>query len=196
MKALFLFLLVAGSLSAKAQTPYQDTLKKFISNYVETHGVLKGHDKTHLAFYPVNETYLVKARLEKTPNSSWFKMETSGLMRPLYRVFGAAHFSLNGERVKLLIYQSQELMNNEQYKTHLFLPFTDLTNGTETYMGGRYIDLDFSAISGNTITLDFNKAYNPYCAYVSGVYNCPIPPKENALPIKIEAGEKAFSKAH
>ena len=76
---------------------------------------------------------------------------------------------------------------------HLFLPFTDNTNGVETYGGGRYIDLKIPA--GNTINIDFNKAYNPYCAY-SDKYSCPIPPPENHLDIEIKAGIKLTDHHH
>lgn len=86
-------------------------------------------------------------------------------------------------------------MTIEKYKNHLFLPFTDLTSGEETYDNGRYIDLETVDIKNKTVEIDFNKAYNPYCAYVSYTYNCPIPPKENYLPVAILAGEKNYGKS-
>lgn len=92
------------------------------------------------------------------------------------------------------LYQSQGLMGSNEYKNYLFLPFTDATTGVETYESGRYIDLLTTDIVNNTVTIDFNKAYNPYCAYVSDVYNCPIPPKENHLRVAIRAGEKMYGK--
>ncbi|HEX6333812.1 MAG TPA: DUF1684 domain-containing protein, partial [Flavisolibacter sp.] len=90
-------------------------------------------------------------------------------------------------------YQSQNLLNTE-YRNHLFLPFTDATTGKTTYEVGRYIDLQITDIREGWVTIDFNKAYNPYCAYTSG-YNCPIPPAENRLPVAIEAGEKSYGLA-
>ena len=117
-------------------------------------------------------------------------------MERVYRVFGTATFKIKGKNYSLNIYQSQDLMTNPQYKNYLFLPFTDLTSGNETYVSGRYIDLMIEDVKNNKVVLDFNKAYNPYCAYVSGKYNCPIPPKENALPVAIKAGEKAFTAQH
>jgi uncharacterized protein (DUF1684 family) len=87
-------------------------------------------------------------------------------------------------------------MTTAQYKDHLFIPFTDATSGEGTYESGRYIDLDIKDITDNKFTIDFNKAYNPYCAYVTGRYNCPIPPVENRLAVAIRAGEKAFGKKH
>jgi uncharacterized protein (DUF1684 family) len=88
----------------------------------------------------------------------------------------------------LNVYQSHTLREKEGYKDYLFLPFTDLTNGNETYGSGRYIDLRIP--ERETIIIDFNKAYNPYCAYNYG-YACPIPPKENKLKVEIRAGVMA-----
>ena len=83
----------------------------------------------------------------------------------------------------------------EFYKLFIF-PFTDATSGEESYINGRYIDLSLSDIKNDKLIIDFNFAYNPYCAYVSNLYNCPIPPKENDLPVAIRAGEKTFPKSH
>ncbi len=86
-------------------------------------------------------------------------------------------------------------MQDTAYKNYLFLPFTDLTSGNRSYGGGRYLDFLMEDIKSNTLIIDFNKAYNPYCAYTTG-YNCPIPPRENDLPVAIPAGEMEYSKAH
>ena len=80
-------------------------------------------------------------------------------------------------------------MQQEEYRDYLFLPFTDKTNGSETYTGGRYIDL--SIPEGDTLEINFNKAYNPYCAY-NPKYSCPIVPGVNALDTEVRAGVKAF----
>ena len=79
-----------------------------------------------------------------------------------------------------------------EYQDYLFLPFTDSTNGNETYEAGRYIDLKMTDIAGNSVIIDFNKSYNPYCAYKSG-YQCPVPPAENHLKTWVRAGEKKFA---
>jgi len=79
------------------------------------------------------------------------------------------------------------------YRDYLFLPFKDATNGDSTYGGGRYIDIRMSEINNNTLTIDFNKAYNPYCAYSDG-FNCPVPPLENHLEVALEAGERKFKR--
>jgi uncharacterized protein (DUF1684 family) len=87
------------------------------------------------------------------------------------------------------VYQNAELVRKNTYVNYLFLPFSDLTSGNETYIGGRYIDLRIPY--GDTIAIDFNQAYNPYCAY-NRKYSCPIVPLENDLPIAIRAGVKKF----
>ena len=103
-----------------------------------------------------------------------------------YRVYGILEFTLRGKPFQIPVYQSQQLMSTEKYKDYLFFPFTDLTNGEQTYPSGRYIELEIPT-EGNTLIVDFNKAYNPYCAY-STKYSCPIVPAENNLDIEIPAG--------
>ena len=95
--------------------------------------------------------------------------------------------------IKLSVYQSQKLITRTEYKNHLFVPFTDGTTYTESYGGGRYLDLLQTDIKDGKIELDFNKCYNPYCAYAGG-YSCPIPPNENKLNIPIKAGEQLFGR--
>jgi uncharacterized protein (DUF1684 family) len=116
-------------------------------------------------------------------------MKTTTERTPTYEKYGEAIFEIDNIEYKLSIYQSHRLRQNEKYKDYLFLPFTDLTNGEETYGGGRFIDL--SIPNSDIITIDFNKAYNPYCAY-SSTSSCPVPPKENDLDLKVLAGVKAI----
>ena len=87
------------------------------------------------------------------------------------------------------VYQNLLLRETEEFKDYLFLPFADLTNGEQTYGGGRYIDL--SIPDKDSIIINFNTAYNPYCAY-NAKYSCPLVPKENHLDYSIEAGVKKF----
>jgi uncharacterized protein len=142
-----------------------------------------------LDFYSSNLNFCIEAKFLRTPDEKPFLMPTTGKRTPSYVKFGEVHFSVNGKKCKLNIYQNIELAKTEKYKEHLFLPFTDLTSGIESYGGGRYIDLEIP--KGETIIIDFNKAYNPYCAY-NEKYSCPIPPKENDLDIEILAGVKKF----
>lgn len=136
-------------------------------------------------FYPVNEKYAVNARFVRTPQEKPFQMSTSSGMRKTYVKYAEVFFVIDKKEYKLNVYQSQELLQSPDYKDYLFIPFTDATSGNETYEGGRYIDLNIPA--SDHILINFNKAYHPYCAYTDG-YNCPIPPQENTLSIKIEAG--------
>ena len=110
---------------------------------------------------------------------------------PEYRVYGMLEFILDNRKFELPVYQSKQLMATDEYRDYLFLPFTDLTNDNRTYPGGRYIEL--SIPKGDTIVVDFNQAYNPYCAY-SKRYSCPIVPAENHLDIEIPAGVMYTSK--
>ena len=118
-----------------------------------------------------------------------FKMKTTTERRPDYVKYGEVYFSLLGKQFKLNIYQNIQLVQKPGFEKHLFLPFTDLTNGDETYGGGRYIDLQIP--DGDFIMIDFNQCYNPYCAY-NHRYSCPVPPKENNMDVLVKAGVKAF----
>ncbi|MFT4155302.1 DUF1684 domain-containing protein [Parafilimonas sp.] len=136
-------------------------------------------------FFPFNKKYVVNARFVRTPKEKPFQMSTSGGIRKTYIKYAAVFFVIDGKEYKLNVYQSQDLIKSAEYKDYLFIPFTDATSGEETYEGGRYIDLNIP--QSDHIVINFNKAYHPYCAYTDG-YNCPIPPAENTLPVKIEAG--------
>lgn len=140
-----------------------------------------------LPFYPIDETYSVTAQFERVKNPVPITLKTTTSRLPVYDVYGIATFELKGQTYKLNVYQSHSLRETEKYKNYLFLPFTDQTNGSETYGGGRFIDLTIP--EGNTIVINFNKAYNPYCAY-NHKYSCPVPPQENDLAVEIKAGVK------
>lgn len=154
---------------------------------------LTAQDTALLDFFAPDPAWRIKARLTLTPEAQPFDMLTySGLTR-LYRQYGSLHFEQSGKPYTLRIYQNLTLMAKDSaaYRDYLFLPFKDASNGAGTYGGGRYLDFRTGDVQGGVLTLDFNKTYNPYCAYSDG-YNCPIPPKENHLPLEVLAGEKAF----
>jgi uncharacterized protein (DUF1684 family) len=144
-----------------------------------------------LDFYPINETFFILAKFVRTPDEKPFEMTTTTTRKPIYVKYGEAHFLIDGKSFTLNIFQSQDLKKIDKYKNSLFLPFTDLTSGVESYGGGRYVDLEIP--DGDLIPIDFNTAYNPYCAY-NHKYSCPIPPQENDLAIEIKAGVKKFKK--
>ncbi|HET7897436.1 MAG TPA: DUF1684 domain-containing protein [Flavisolibacter sp.] len=195
MKNLFLAFLLLLSATVFAQKSYEDSIKAFRDNYVQTHEVVKGENRKAMQFYPVDKNYRVSATLTKSNESNWITFPTSAKLTKAFKVYGLLSFAINGKPFRLNVYQSQELMAKDEFKNYLFLPFTDFTTGDETYEGGRYLDLSTKDIHNNTLVLDFNKAYNPYCAYESGKYNCPIPPGANALPVAIRAGEKKYANA-
>ena len=142
-----------------------------------------------LDFYPINEKFFVTAKFVRTENEKPFKMKTSTDRKPMYVKYGEAYFKIDGKPFQLNIYQNIELSKQDEYKDYLFLPFSDLTCGKESYIGGKYIDLKTPA--GDTIAIDFNTSYNPLCAYNHN-YSCPKVPLENDLKIEIKAGVKKF----
>lgn len=153
---------------------------------------LTAEDLAHfksLDFYPINEKAFVVAQLVRTDNEKPFGMPTSTARKPMYVKYGEVHFQLDGKVLKLNVYRNIEFSKKEEYKNDLFLPFSDLTSGKESYIGGKYIDLKIP--TGNTIAIDFNLSYNPYCAY-NHKYSCPKVPLENDLAVEIRAGVKKF----
>lgn len=142
-----------------------------------------------LDFFPIDSTFVVEAQLKRTPNTPFFDMKTTTKRVTKERVFGVLSFTINNKSYNLNVYQSAPNPDSDAESDYLFLPFLDATNGTETYGGGRYIDLKIP--EGNQLTVDFNRSYNPYCAY-NEKYSCPIVPRENYLSLKIKAGVKRF----
>ena len=142
---------------------------------------------THLNYFEPDLKYKISADLVPIENKKVVVLPTSDGKEKKYLEYAFAEFKLEGKKNNLLIL---EIMDSGPYRGTLFLAFADDTSTKETYGAGRYIDL--KKVPGATsITLDFNKAYNPYCAY-SDDFSCPFPPKENILPIEIKAGEKSY----
>ncbi|MBL4746884.1 MAG: DUF1684 domain-containing protein [Flavobacteriaceae bacterium] len=148
-------------------------------------------DFRQLSFFDINEDFKVTASFIETPDSEVFEMTTTSDRKPLYRIYGRASFSIEGKEYTLNLYQNQQFMNTSLYGKSLFLPFTDLTNSVSSYGGGRYIDVKMPVANATSVVIDFNKAYNPYCAY-NIKYSCPIVPSGNNVAVKIEAGVKRF----
>ena len=143
--------------------------------------------KGHLERFNPDNEYCVQATFTSAENAEPFTMRTSTTRAPVYKPYGSLRFTLNGKERTLIVYES--VPPHPGHENELFLPYTDLTNGKETHGSGRYLDL--RAPLGPVITLDFNKAYNPYCAY-NDRYSCPIPPKENHLATEVRAGVLEF----
>jgi uncharacterized protein (DUF1684 family) len=161
---------------------YADSLKSPLTKEDLNH--FKGLD-----FFPISEKYIVEATFVRTKKEKPFGMKTTTSRTPLYKKYGELRFSIEGKEFKLNVYQNIDLIKKSGYDDYLFLPFSDLTCGKESYIGGRYVDVRIQ--KGTIWTIDFNKAYNPYCAY-NYEYSCPIVPLENDLDIEILAGVKKF----
>ena len=182
--------------SAQKTDAYIDTIKLYQKNYINTHDVIKKkQDLKYFRFFPISSKYNVFCKFEKINDTSGFTMKTSANTLQHYFKYGRLNFVLDGKDYHLYVYQSSDLMKTEKYKDYLFVPFTDASTGDESYGSGRYLDFSTTDIKNNTLYLDFNKAYNPSCAYATG-FHCPIPPKENLLTVAINAGEKNFGKGH
>lgn len=149
--------------------------------------VLEKKEFNGLSYFPVDARYKVKAKLEPIDNKEVMTLTTSDGSIQSYLPHAHAHFKIDGVACKLLLL---EVMQMGPQRGTLFLAFGDATSGQETYGAGRYLAV--KKVRGAThIELDFNRAYNPYCAYVDN-FSCPFPPKENVLPVAILAGEKQY----
>jgi len=154
-------------------------------------GPLKPRDLKALDYFPPSPKWRVQAKLRQADSEQTLELPTSAQRTKTYRIYGYLEFEVDGQNFQVPVYQYLGMGANTLLQDHLFLPFTDLTNGESTYGGGRYIDLTISGIRDGTMIVDFNRAYNPYCAYADG-WNCPIPPRENFMEIAVEAGEKNY----
>jgi uncharacterized protein (DUF1684 family) len=136
-----------------------------------------------LRYFDLNPRLRVPAALTESPQSSEIiEMDTTAGNRDRFRVIGRLEFTLDGRKHTLTAFVQERATDARR----LFVPFGDTTNRKETYGGGRYLDLERSSIG--IYDLDFNRAYNPFCVY-DVRYECPLPPRENRLPVEIRAGE-------
>lgn len=141
-----------------------------------------------LDFFEPDTTYRIWAKFTRTPEAIPFSMPTTTSRTSTEVVYGVAEFEIHETLVQLELYRNVE-GEPDSAKDDLFLPFLDETNGESTYAGGRYLDLPIP--DSDSILIDFNKSYNPYCVY-NKKYSCPIVPRVNSIPVPIEAGVKDF----
>jgi len=140
-----------------------------------------------LNYFPIDFSYRISAKLVTIDHKKVVTLPTSDNLEKGYLEYAFAEFELGGEPCKLLIL---EIMEEGPYRGTLFLSFADATSANETYGAGRYLDVK-KVPGASSATLDFNQAYNPYCAY-SEKFSCPFPPKENVLKVAVRAGEKNY----
>lgn len=186
---LLIALMVVVTVSSYGQTAYTDSIKAFQKKYVdELYPIIK-NDTAFIRFYPVQKSLKIIAKVELLANQKPFKLTTSSGTSKEAEKLALVTFKINGKEQKLFAYQLLILKNKKETSNIFFIPFMDETSNNGSYGGGRYLDFEMTDIKDNHLTIDFNKAYSPYCAFVSG-YNCPIPPKENTLNIAVKAGER------
>ena len=147
------------------------------------------HTFSGLNYYPIDFAYRVRATMNRDAQPHTIKIQTTTGDWREYNHYGALAFELNGQALKLNVYQPVGDKAHSASK-ELFVPFRDRTAPMETYGAGRYLDLR-ALEEGQDYLLDFNRAYNPWCAY-SPNYSCTVPPPANHLPVEIRAGEKLY----
>ncbi|MEX1188340.1 MAG: DUF1684 domain-containing protein [Bacteroidia bacterium] len=179
---------------------YLDCIKTYRKNaknefITDVKSPIKKKDIDYLDYYQPIAEWLLLGKYKLTPEEKPIEFTTSSGTKRQYRQYAIIYFQKEDCSFELAVYESESLKANPEYADYIFLPFTDLSNEEETYGGGRYMELKTGDFKNNQVLVDFNKTYNPYCAYSEG-YNCPIPPEKNRLKIKIEAGEKNFKKPH
>ncbi len=135
-----------------------------------------------LKYFPENPALRFDLELEKKPQPEQITMPTSTGDQQDYLHMGQIQFKVQGQSATLQVYLP---VDGGEY----FIPFVDATAPAETYGAGRYLEPD--DLGGGRLHIDFNLAYNPYCAY-NDRWSCPIPPRQNRLTVRIEAGEKNF----
>jgi uncharacterized protein (DUF1684 family) len=168
----------------------------FAQNYETETGIFRDHHiadifkkfpDQKLDFFEINQNYRIKAHYKLQKKNKVVSFATSDGSYKKYQVFAKIYFDLDGKKIELTTYKIYPAP--AMYRKLVFLPIKDMTAPEITYGGGRYLDLNSDDFKDGETTLDFNKLYNPLCVY-SDNYSCPVPPKENNLDVRIEAGEK------
>ena len=194
--AVFAFVATILYYSFQGGTSTEDYIKKLLSDRKAKDEFMKsgndspfGDEKKEfkgLNYFAPDITYRISAKLIPIQNKKMMLLPTSDGKEKKYLEYAFAEFELNSTVCKLLILEIPE----GEYRGTLFLAFADETSANETYGAGRYLDLK-KVPGASSITLDFNEAYNPYCAY-SDKFSCPFPPRQNTLRVSIKAGEKKY----
>jgi uncharacterized protein len=193
MRFLSSFILSFIFLSASAQTAH--ALQKHRQQYKADLAKDIKADTSKVRFYPFKKEFIITASVEELEDQPVFPMITSSGMKKDAQEFVKVTFRFKGKSYTLYGYQLSKLKESTEYADHFFIPFKDETTGNTTYAAGRYLDFKAGDITNGKLVIDFNKAYNPYCAFTDG-YNCPIPPKENTLKLAVVAGEKKYLGTH
>ena len=204
----FIFLFIVSDLALQAQNTKKTTRSEYIKqvnkdrkqkdNEMKTgeHSPIAENEKPafeKLNYYRPNPRFRKEATFKRFDQATHFLMKTTTDRMPEYSLYGVVKFRHKNKDYSLNVYQNIELVKKPGYEKHLFIPFNDLNNEDETYGGGRFLDI--YETGADSILIDFNLAYNPYCAY-NHKYSCPIPPEANNLNLKVKSGEKKFHETH
>jgi uncharacterized protein (DUF1684 family) len=189
-----LITLLYSFMGSQDQTTYikqieqeREEKERFLRTSKESPFVQFKKEFSSLKFYPISAKYKINASLTPIQNKEVVLLSTNDGKQQRYVQYAYAEFDLDGYHNKLLIL---EMIDMGPFRGKLFLAFGDATSAEETYGSGRYLDVE-KVQGSNSITLDFNLAYNPYCAYVDE-FSCPLPPRENLLNVAIRAGENTY----
>jgi uncharacterized protein len=193
VRIVLLFFCVIAFISVNAQSEdsliaeikeFQEELNEHYTNK-ETSPLKKKERKQFEGhrFFEIDLNYRVFAKVHILHDPDTIVMPTSAGTEKKYLRYAELRFRINGEDCVLIAYERAKTGS----QNYLFLPFRDKTTGTDSYGGGKYLDIEIP--STDQIVLNFNLAYNPYCAYTTGWF-CPLPPDENTLKVRIEAGLK------
>jgi uncharacterized protein (DUF1684 family) len=196
--SVFLFFAISCSQSQPQDSTYVNSIKEYREKtkkvFIDPEkSPLKPEQRKNfvgLNYYPISEEFVFEAEFIATPDEIPFKMKTTTEREPDYIKKGVLRFTYRDSVYSLNAYQQiLSPMMAKSIEPYLFVPFIDESSGFESYGGGRYLELAIP--TSNTVIVDFNKAYNPYCAY-NAAYSCPLPPAENFLAFKVLAGERNF----
>ncbi|MCF8238153.1 MAG: DUF1684 domain-containing protein [Saprospiraceae bacterium] len=197
LPTIILLLSMSGRLTAQSfedqNITYRENFKREMLE--DARAPLQKEDLKYLQWFAPNEQYKVHCTYVPSENQQPIDVPTSSGRVKSFQEVGILSFAIQQSSCTLHVYRNMTLAHLPEMDQHLFLPFTDLTNGDQTYGGGRYIDLTREDVEKSDVWIDFNQAYNPWCAYSDG-YNCPVPPRENELSIAILAGEKMYTGPH
>jgi uncharacterized protein len=194
--SIFLLLILNACSAKKTLSTYSVTLKEYREKYKtgflnDPRSPLKVEDLPYLDFFPEDENWKLNCTCQRVTDAKPFEMPTYSGVTRTYLLHSIATCAYGNQSIKLHLYKNIHQPINPLYKNNLFLPFKDYTNNESTYGGGRYINLLDTDIKNETIEIDLNKSYNPWCAYSDG-FNCPIPPRDNHIELEVNAGEKNF----
>ena len=185
--------MMAVGIGAEAQENYSELIRMYREKIKAEHieddrSPLNENDFQHIYYFKANPKYKINGRLIPFAERDTVTIPTSSGKQKKFIRAGKIEFQLHSGKYQLTAYLgTKAAVPDHEY----FIPFKDKTNGNRTYEGGRFLEIATDAVVNGIVEIDFNKAYNPWCAYSDG-FNCPIPPVENELAISIKAGEKKY----